>query len=135
MWGQLLHADEIQADRLRIWNRYYDALGPVADAGEIQLPYIPDECVHNAHMFYIKCKNLDVRTKYIKYMRDNDILCVFHYVPLHSAPAGIRFGTFCGEDEYTTSHADRLVRLPLYYGMTHDDQEKVIRKTLEFFRG
>ena len=133
LWGQLLHADEMQNDRLASWDRYREAFGPLEEKGIISLPVIPEHCVHNAHMFYIKCKDLDTRTAYIKYMRDNDILCVFHYVPLHSAPAGLKFGRFDGRDIYTTSESDRLVRLPLYYRLAREDQDKVIRKTIDFF--
>lgn len=134
LWGQLQHADEIQGDRLSSWNRYHDAFSPLADEGIIELPYIPEECDHNAHMFYIKCRDLDTRSRYISFMRDNDILCVFHYVPLHSAPAGLKFGRFDGRDEVTTTESDRLVRLPLYYKLSVEDQNKVIDKTLEFFK-
>ena len=101
----------------------------------MELPVIPEGCVHNAHMFYIKCADLDVRTRYIKFMRDNDILCVFHYVPLHSAPAGLKYGRFSGSDTYTTAESDRLVRLPLYYGLAEEDQDKIIDRTIRFFTG
>lgn len=133
LWGQLQHADEMQSDRMNSWNEYYEAFVPLMKAGKIELPTIPDDCTHNAHMFYIKCKDLDTRTAYIDHMRNNDILCVFHYVPLHSAPAGLKFGRFDGVDEYTTTESDRLVRLPLYYKLSKEDRLKVIDKTLEFF--
>ena len=133
LWGQLQHADEMQQDRMNSWKRYYEALRPLEEEGKISLPVIPDECVHNAHMFYIKCRDLDTRTAYIDHMRGNDILVVFHYVPLHSAPAGVKFGRFAGIDEYTTAESDRLARLPLYYNLKKSDQDKVIDKTLEFF--
>lgn len=133
LWGQLQAADEINDNRLVMWKRYKEAFKGLAEKGLITLPTIPDECIHNAHMFYIKCKNLDVRTAYINFMKKNDILCVFHYVPLHSAPAGLKFGRFDGADEHTTPDSDRLVRLPLYYAMDETDQQKVIDKTLEFF--
>ena len=97
------------------------------------MPTVPDGCVHNAHMFYIKCKDIETRQAYIKFMRDYDIMCVFHYVPLHSAPAGLKFGRFSGEDRYTTSESDKLVRLPLYYNIDSADQKKVIDSTLVFF--
>ena len=103
------------------------------EKGVVELPTIPEGCIHNAHMFYIKCKDIETRQQYIKYMKDNGILCVFHYVPLHSAPAGEKFGRFNGTDEYTTSESDRLVRLPMYYKMAQDDLNKVISKTIEFF--
>ena len=133
LWGQLQHADEMQSDRMNSWNRYYEAFRPLEEKGVISLPVIPEDCVHNAHMFYIKCADLKTRTAYIDHMRKNDILVVFHYVPLHSAPAGIKFGRFAGEDKYTTAESDRLARLPLYYNLKKSDQDKVIEKTLEFF--
>ena len=98
-----------------------------------ELPTIPEDCIHNAHMFYIKCKDLETRQEFIQYMKENDILCVFHYVPLHSAPAGKKFGRFNGADEHTTADSDRLVRLPMYYNIDRNDLQKVIEKTLEFF--
>lgn len=133
LWAQLLEADKINDNRLATWNKYNTAFKPLAEKGIIELPVIPDRCVHNAHMFYIKCKDLKTRTSYIDFMKANDILCVFHYVPLHSAPAGIKFGRFYGEDKFTTSESDRLVRLPLYYNIDEKDLNFVITKTLEFF--
>ena len=133
LWAQLEMADEINENRLETWNSYYNAFKHLKDENIISLPTIPEGCVHNAHMFYIKCKDLDTRQAYIKYMRDNDIQCVFHYVPLHSAPAGKRFGRFVGKDEHTTSDSDRLVRLPMYYNIAKEDLKKVIDKTIEFF--
>ncbi len=133
LWAQLLEADKINDNRLETWNKYNKAFKPLAEKGIIELPVIPDGCVHNAHMFYIKCKDLKTRTSYIDFMKENDILCVFHYVPLHSAPAGIKFGRFYGEDKFTTSESDRLVRLPLYYNIDEKDLNFVITKTLEFF--
>lgn len=135
LWAQLELADQINEDRLSTWNQYHAALKPLEDQGIISLPTIPEGCTHNAHMYYIKCKDLDTRQKYIEYMRDNEIYCVFHYVPLHSAPAGIRFGRFNGEDRYTTRESDRLVRLPMYYGMKAEDIALVIEKTKQFFSG
>ena len=133
LWAQLEKADEINNNRLLTWNIYNEAFKPLADKGIIELPVIPEECIHNAHMYYIKCKNIDIRQKYIKFMKDNDVLCVFHYVPLHSAPAGLKFGRFVGEDEYTTTDSGRLVRLPMYYNITKNDLKFVIGKNLEFF--
>ena len=133
LWAQLFEADNINDNRLETWNKYNKAFKPLAEKGIIELPVIPDGCVHNAHMFYIKCKDLKTRTSYIDFMKANDILCVFHYVPLHSAPAGIKFGRFYGEDKFTTSESDRLVRLPLYYNIDEKDLNFVITKTLEFF--
>lgn len=133
LWAQLECADDINTDRLSVWNHYYQELIPLQEAGKIELPVIPSECVHNAHMFYIKCSSLIERSDFIHFMRENDILCTFHYVPLHSAPAGKKFGSFSGKDEYTTSESNRLVRLPLYYNMDTADLDKVITKVKEFF--
>ena len=133
LWAQLQAADKIQNNRLATWEAYWNAFEPHAKEWGIELPVIPEGCIHNAHMFYIKCRDLDQRTRFIKYMKDNDILCVFHYVPLHSAPAGLKYGRFDGEDKYTTIESDRLVRLPLYYNIAPDDLKKVIDKTTEFF--
>ena len=133
LWAQLQVADEINTDRLATWGRYYEALKPLSDSGVIELPCIPPECSHNAHMFYIKCRDLDTRTAFIRHMKEGGITCSFHYVPLHSAPAGLKFGRFSGEDRYTTSESDRLVRLPMYYRLTDEDREQVISRVLEFF--
>ena len=133
LWAQLEKADEINQDRLLSWNRYYEGLEPLAVAGIIELPVIPEGCVHNAHMFYIKCRNLQERTQLMKYLKDRDILAVFHYIPLHSAPAGLKFGRFDGEDLYTTTESERLLRLPMYYGITDREQETVIRAIQSFF--
>ncbi len=133
LWAQLEKADEINENRLKTWNTYYKAFKELENKGVLELPTIPEGCVHNAHMFYIKCKDLNTRQDYINYMKSNDILCVFHYVPLHSAPAGIKFGYFHGNDKYTTAESDRLVRLPLYYNIEDNDVKKVIEKTKSFF--
>ena len=135
LWAQLEMADEINNNRLITWHTYYEAFKSLEEKGIIDLPTIPSECEHNAHMFYIKCKDLDTRQDFIKFMKDNDILCVFHYVPLHSSPAGLKFGRFFGKDEHTTSDSDRLVRLPMYYNIKEEDVRKVIEKTLEYFGG
>jgi dTDP-4-amino-4,6-dideoxygalactose transaminase len=133
LWAQLEKADEINDNRLVTWNKYYEAFKSLADKGVVELPTIPKECVHNAHMFYLKCKDIETRQAYIKFMKDNGVSCVFHYVPLHSAPAGLKFGRFDGIDEYTTSDSERLVRLPMYYNILEEDLSFVIEKTLEFF--
>lgn len=135
LWAQLQVADEINDDRLRTWNAYYQAFAPLAEAGKVELPVIPDGCTHNAHMFYLKCKDLEERTRLISYMKSNEILCVFHYIPLHSAPAGLKYGRFSGEDVYTTKESDRLVRLPMYYGLAERERAAVIGAVQDFYQG
>ena len=135
LWAQLEKAEEINEDRLNSWGEYYNGLKELADEGKIELPYIPDGCVHNAHMFYIKAKDLEERTSLIKYLKENEINTVFHYIPLHSAPAGMKFGRFSGEDVYTTKESERLLRLPMYYHLTKEDRDKVIDKIREFYKG
>ena len=134
LWAQLLEADRINEDRLATWNAYAEAFRPLAQEGKIELPTVPADCVHNAHMFYVKLRDLAQRTAFIQYLRDREISSVFHYIPLHSSPAGLKFGRFCGEDVYTTRESDRLARLPLYYGMKPEDRERVIDTVLSFFR-
>ena len=134
LWAQLQQADMINEARLHVWNTYHEALRPLAEAGRIEQPTVPADCVHNAHMYYIKLRDLAERTDFIRYMKANGVSCVFHYVPLHSSPAGYRFGRFHGKDRYTTSESDRLVRLPLYYGMTEEDLQTVIRLVKEYFK-
>ena len=133
LWAQLLRADEINNDRLHSWNEYWEAFQPLARSGALELPTVPEGCVHNAHMFYIKAKDLAERTALINHLKSRDILAVFHYVPLHSAPAGQKFGRFEGEDLYTTSQSDRLLRLPLYFGLTREDRQAVINAVREFY--
>ena len=133
LWAQLELADEINEDRLATWNKYYEAFKPLQEAGRIALPTVPDECVHNAHMFYIKCRDLEDRTLFISHMKNKDIQCVFHYIPLHSAPAGIKFGRFHGKEQYTTPESERLVRLPIYYHIEHREAETVIHEALRYF--
>ena len=133
LWAQLEQADAINENRLATWNAYDEAFAPLKAQGKLELPVIPEGCVHNAHMYYLKLKNLQERTAFINYMKENDVHTVFHYVPLHSAPAGLKFGRFAGEDVYTTKESERLVRLPLYYGLEQEDLEKVIRLVYAFF--
>ena len=133
LWAQLQEADRINDDRLAIWNKYSQAFAPLAEAGRVEVPTIPEGCVHNAHMYYLKLRDLEDRTAFIQYLKDNGIVAVFHYIPLHSAPAGLKFGRFHGEDVYTTRESDRLVRLPLYYGLTEADQQHVIDTALAYF--
>ena len=133
LWAQLEMADEINADRLKSWNAYHEAFQALAAKGLVELPVVPEGCVHNAHMYYLKCRDLEERTAFIRFLKERDILAVFHYVPLHSAPAGRQYGRFAGEDVYTTRESDRLVRLPLYYGLTREDQGRVIAAVKEFY--
>ncbi len=133
LWAQLEVADRILEDRMRTWNKYNEELRTLVEDGAIETPYIPENCVHNAHMFYIKVKDVEERTRLIEFLKENDINAVFHYVPLHSAPAGKKYGVFHGEDKFTTKESERLVRLPLYYGLTEDDSEKVCEIVKKFF--
>lgn len=133
LMAQLEMADEINENRLQSWVRYNEGLQDLAQEGVIELPYIPEECAHNAHMFYIKTKDMEERKALISYLKERDIAAVFHYVPLHSAPAGLRFGRFHGEDRYTTKESERLLRLPMYYNLSESDQQKVIDAVHGFY--
>lgn len=134
LWAQLEAADTINNHRLRSWQKYYDGLAALAEAGHIELPYIPSECTHNAHMFYIKTKDLAQRSALINHLKENGIQAVFHYVPLHSSPAGQKFGYFHGTDEYTTKESERLLRLPLFYNITDDEISSVINAIKDFYQ-
>ncbi len=133
LYAQMEEVDKIQSDRMRSWELYYKNLLPLMDEGKIGLPFIPDCCDHNAHMFYIKAADLKERTDLITYLRQNGIYAVFHYIPLHSAPAGIKYGRFNGEDRYTTKESERLLRLPMYYGLTEDEVYWICEKIREFY--
>lgn len=133
LWAQLLNADEINGNRIATWNRYYQELQTMAKEGKFEIPTVPKECEHNAHMFYLKCKDLKERSEFIKFMKEKELYCVFHYIPLHSAPAGEKFGRFDGEDEFTTKESERLVRLPMYYGLREDQVDLVVEGIKEFF--
>ena len=133
LWAQLEKAEEINRDRRRSWDTYYKLFQPLAEAGKLELPSVPEGCVHNAHMFYVKLKDPEERGRFIGYLKERGIGCVFHYVPLHSAPAGRRFGRFSGTDEYTTKESGRLVRLPMYYGLRKEDIREVVRAAEGFF--
>lgn len=133
LYPQLEEADKINNDRLKSWNRYYELLKPLAEKGAIELPFIPAHCKHNAHMFYIKAKDLEERTRLIAHLKEQGITAVFHYVPLHSSPAGKKFGRFGGEDKYTTKESERLLRLPMYYGLKNSDIEYICEKIYEFW--
>ncbi len=133
LYAQLELADEINDNRLRSWNQYYKGLTPLMEQGVIELPFIPEHCVHNAHMFFIKTKDIEERSKLIEHLKSNGIYAVFHYIPLHSAPAGKKFGRFSGEDRYTTKESERLLRLPLYYGLKEEQVAFIIEKVNEFY--
>lgn len=134
LYAQLEMADEINKARLEIWDTYYKGLKPLADAGKIELPVVPENCTHNAHMFYIKAKDITERTALISFLKENEILSVFHYIPLHTSPAGKKLGRFNGEDVYTTKESERLTRLPLYYGLTKEQNLYIIDKIKEFYK-
>ena len=134
LWPELEVADEINKNRLKTWNYYNDNLKELEDKGYIERPYIPKECEHNAHMYYIKAKDLEERTKLISFLKENGIQTVFHYIPLHTAPAGIKYGRFNGEDKFVTKESERLLRLPMYYNLDEKDAEKVVDKIKEFYK-
>lgn len=133
LWAQLEIADEINDHRMELWNTYYEGLKSLEDKGLIELPKVPEGCVHNAHMFYIKAKDLEERTRLIQCLKDNEVMSVFHYIPLHSSPAGEKFGKFFGEDKYTTKDSERLLRLPIYYGLDTETVSKICSIFLDFY--
>ena len=133
LFAQLEKANEIEESRISSWNNYYARLLLLANTGKIDIPFVPEYCHHNAHIFYIKTSNIYERTEFIRFMKQNGICCVFHYIPLHSSPAGQKFGRFCGIDRYTTKESERLVRLPMFYGMTIEENNLVCDKVLEFY--
>lgn len=134
LYAQLEEADKINQFRLQRWEQYYDGLQDLKGAGHIELPYIPEYCEHNAHMFYIKAKDIEERSKLIAYLKENGVLSVFHYIPLHGAPAGKTYGRFHGEDRYTTKESERLVRLPMYYNLKEEDVAYAIDLIHKFYR-
>ncbi len=134
LWAQLEAAQRINDQRLRLWQRYYDALQPIAARGRITLPSIPAHCQHNAHMFYIKLNDNDDRQRLINWLKEAEILAVFHYIPLHNAPAGKHFGRLHQQDRFTTAESERLLRLPLFYNLSDNNQNTVISSLLSFFR-
>ncbi len=133
LWAQLEMADEITNARLARWNQYDELLQPLKERGILELPTVPEGCVHNAHMYYAKAKDLQERTALIDFLKENGILSVFHYVPLHTAPAGIKFGEFHGEDKYTTRESERLFRLPMYYTLKEEEVDYIVSKVKEFY--
>lgn len=134
LWAQLEQAEEINQFRLNVWNTYWEAFQDLQQRECVELPYIPQECKHNAHMFYLKTKDLEERTRLLAFLKEKDICAVFHYVPLHSSPAGKKYGRFCGEDRYTTKESNRLIRLPLFYGISPEQQAQVIQAVIDFYR-
>jgi dTDP-4-amino-4,6-dideoxygalactose transaminase len=133
LWAQLEQAAEINQERLGIWTRYFTGLQELAAQGKLVLPVIPSQVSHNAHMFYVKLTDIDQRTDFLKFLRSRDILAVFHYIPLHSSKAGLLYSEFVGEDLYTTSESERLVRLPVFYGLTIELQNQIIQAIHDFF--
>lgn len=133
LWAQLESAERINQQRLRLWQNYHDALQPVAARGRIELPVIPANCEHNAHMFYLKLRDQDDRSALISWLKEAEILAVFHYIPLHSSPAGLRFGRFHGTDRATQTESERLLRLPLFYNLSDNNQKTVIGSLLSYF--
>ena len=134
LWAQLEVADKILEDRMNSWKEYYRQLQPLKEAGLIELPFVPENCTHNAHMFYIKTKGLEERQELIGYLKSKGIAAVFHYIPLHSSPAGQKYGTFSGEDRYTTKESERLLRLPMYYGLEKKQIDYIVKTVNEFYK-
>ena len=133
MWGQLEKADDLYNERMHIWETYYKLLKPSADKGDLALPVIPEGIVHNAHIFYIKTTSLEERTALIDYLKKRNIHAVFHYVPLHTAEAGLKYGRFSGIDECTTAESEKLLRLPMYYGLSDNEVLTVVNTIKGFF--
>lgn len=133
LYAQLEEAEKINKNRLNIWNKYNDGLKELENRNLIKLPFVPMNYTHNAHMFYIKCKDLKERTKLINYLKERKIATVFHYIPLHTSEAGIKYSRFHGEDKYTTVESERLLRLPMYFGLEDDKVEYIIDCITEFY--
>ncbi len=133
LYAQLQFADKINKDRLASWEHYYAGLHTLQQKGLIELPVIPDQCCHNGHMFYIKVKDLQERSLLLQFLQSRDVMAVFHYVPLHTSAAGLKFGRFSGVDTFTTKESERLIRLPMYYGLTKAEQQKVMNSVIQFY--
>ncbi|MDO5134839.1 MAG: dTDP-4-amino-4,6-dideoxygalactose transaminase [Eubacteriales bacterium] len=133
LYAQLEECDRINTRRMEIWEYYHQALEPLERKGQILRPVVPEGCTHNGHMYYLKVKDIQVRTRLIAYLRERGICSVFHYVPLHSSPAGMRFGRFCGQDRCTTRESERLLRLPMFFGLKREDMEKTAQAILDFY--
>lgn len=134
LWGQLEMADVITTNRLATWNAYRDNFTDLEASGRLALPHIPADCQHNGHMFYLKCRDLTERTSLLMHLKQHNIMAVFHYVPLHSAPAGKQYGRFHGEDRFTTFESERLLRLPLWFGMEDDTRNRIIETVRSFYK-
>lgn len=134
LWGQFMECEKIQRDRMETWRFYHQAFANLEQAGYVSRPVIPPYAVHNAHMYYLKLADLETRTRFISYLKEQGVMAVFHYVPLHTSVAGQKFGRFFGEDKYTTKESERLARLPLYYGIGQENREKVAEAVKNFFR-
>lgn len=135
LWSQLELADLIAADRRQSWDRYYEELSDLAGQGHLELPHIPDGCRHNAHLFYLKSADLEERTRLIEHLKKRGCQAVYHYVPLHSAPAGLKYGRFQGQDRHTTRESERLLRLPLYYQLETESLALSVGAIREFYSG
>ena len=133
LYAQLEACRDIDARRMAVWELYHRKLRPLKEAGLLEQPTVPEYASHNAHMYYIKVKDMDTRSRLIGFLRQREICSVFHYIPLHSAAAGRKFGRFHGEDVYTTRESQRLLRLPMYYSLTLEQAEYVVDCIREFF--
>lgn len=133
LWGQIEEADHINENRLTAWSAYHIGFESIAQSKLAALPFIPSHCQHNGHMYYLKLRDLDQRSDFIDYMKVHGVMAVFHYVPLHSSPAGTKYGLFIGADNHTTAESEKLVRLPIFYGMTSEEQNHVIATVNRFF--
>lgn len=132
LYAQLEECEKINQKRHKIYDYYHTNLANLEADGKITRPHVPEGCVHNAHMYYIKVKDLETRTRLIAYLKENGICAAFHYVPLHSSPAGEKFGRFSGEDVYTTRESERLLRLPMFYDLSEQNQEYIVDKIQKF---
>jgi dTDP-4-amino-4,6-dideoxygalactose transaminase len=133
LWGNMTAEKEIHHARHRLWDYYAQALHGLEQAGHVVLPVVPQDCEHNAHIFHIRLADAETRGKFLSFMREESIGAVFHYIPLHSSPAGKKFGRFSGADRFTSTEAARLVRLPLYYGLTMQQAERVVSAIHSFY--
>ena len=133
LWAQIESAQQIAASRLSAWARYHNGLVELESRGDVNRPFIPADCKHNAHIYYLKVGSPEIRARLINYLNEKDVQTAFHYVPLHSAPAGLAFGRFHGDDAFTTTESERLLRLPLYFGITEQETDRVVSSIYSFF--